>query len=93
MKFALSKSPVRRQLFQAIVETQFPPVVIEIRRHTWLKACFFSGEHFSKVNHFIKALEEDTVRVKNLQSLLGNDLLEKQLFDINGSKFECTKIP
>ena len=57
-----------RQLFQYIVGTQFPPVVIEIRWHTWLKACYFYGEHFSKVRHFIEALKEYTVRVKNLQS-------------------------
>ena len=78
-------SHVRRQLFQSIVGSQFPPIVIEIRWHTWFKAYC---EHFSKVKHFIEALEEDTVRVKNLQSLVGNDLLGKQLF--NRSKFQCT---
>lgn len=88
MKAALSKSHTRRQLYSEICGIPFPPDVIEIRWNTWLEAAFYYATHFSKIELFIHALENDSKAVENLKKCMEeSEELQEKLFDIHKYKF------
>jgi predicted Zn-dependent protease with MMP-like domain len=80
MKAAFRKSPGRVSIYkQKFPELPLPPEPIIIRWGTWLTAAEFYAQHFNEIKTVVSALKNDSAAVANLQNLIGDVDLPKQL--------------
>lgn len=87
MKKVFKKSNYRKKLFQEETGLPLPPEPVLTRWGTWICAALYHRENFAEVKNFMVNLDENSLAISRVKTLLETKDIEDQLIAIDSFSF------
>lgn len=87
IKKILRKSNKNRSLYYSTNGLIMPPFPVITRWGTFINSCVILCDNFSKIKLFINSLVVKSLAANNLKKQLENNLVSKELFNVQKYKF------